>query len=241
MIRNERVRDLQTPVEEVVYVSLAQAPRRELKLIVRTHGDAAAVMPGIREAVRQIDPRLPLGDVRTMEQIKQRSLAGTSEPTWVIGAFAGIAAFLAALGLYGVLSHAVNQQRREIGIRMALGAGAGDVLSQVLRQAARDDSRRTRGRTDRRARADASHANPPLRGVSPRPARPHRGWNRDGTRGPARGARARQPGRSRQPASRCSAAKAERPFRVEVVGCSHSALWHTASMLYPSGSRTNAP
>ena len=135
VIRNERVNGLQTAVEEVVYVPLAQAPRRELKLIVRTRGDAAAVMPAVREAVREIDPRLPLGDVRTMEQVWQRSLAGTSEPTWVIGAFAGIAALLAALGLYGVLSHTVNQQRREIGIRMALGAGAGDVLSKVLGQA----------------------------------------------------------------------------------------------------------
>jgi ABC-type antimicrobial peptide transport system permease subunit len=70
-----------------------------------------------------------------MQQIRQRSLSGMSNPTWVIGAFAGIAALLAALGLYGVLSHAVNQQRREIGIRMALGARAGDVLAQMLRQA----------------------------------------------------------------------------------------------------------
>ena len=67
MIRNERVNDLQTAVQDVVYVPLAQAPRREIKLIVRTRGDAAAVMPGVREAVRQIDPHLPLGDVRTMK------------------------------------------------------------------------------------------------------------------------------------------------------------------------------
>ena len=135
VIKNERVNDLQTAVQEVVYVPLAQAPRREIKFIVRTRGDAAAVMPGVREAVRQLDPHLPLGDVRTMQQIRQRSLSGLSDPAWVIGAFAGIAALLAALGLYGVLSHAVNQQRREIGIRMALGARAGDVLSQMLRQA----------------------------------------------------------------------------------------------------------
>ena len=116
-------------------MSLLQSPRREIKLVVRTHGDPASVMPGVREAVKELDPHLPLGDVRTMAQVKQLTLAGRTEPTWVIGTFAVIAALLAALGLYGVLSHAVNQRRREIGIRMALGARARDVLSQVLRNA----------------------------------------------------------------------------------------------------------
>ncbi len=136
VIRNERVRELDAPTPEVVYIALLQSPRREIKLIVRTRNEPSAVMPAIREAVRQIDPRLPLGDVRTMQQVKQRTLSAKTEPAWIIGAFAGIAALLAALGLYGVLSHAVNQRRREIGIRMALGAGAGDVLSHVLRNAA---------------------------------------------------------------------------------------------------------
>jgi putative ABC transport system permease protein len=136
LIRNERVGDLESPVQDVVYVALLQSPRREIKMIVRTRSDPAAAMPAIREAVRQLDPRLPLGDVRTMEQVKQLTLSGKTEPAWIIGAFAGIAALLAALGLYGVLSHAVNQRRREIGIRMALGARAGDVLSHVLRNAA---------------------------------------------------------------------------------------------------------
>jgi putative ABC transport system permease protein len=70
-----------------------------------------------------------------MEQIHERSLTGAKQPAWVIGAFAAVAAFLAALGLYGVLAHAVTQQRREIGIRMALGARSRDVVSHVLGKA----------------------------------------------------------------------------------------------------------
>src|SRR5450432_3218240 len=92
-------------------------------------------MSGIREAVRQIDPHLPLGDVMTMQQVKQESILWARQPTWVLGAFAGVAALLAALGLYGVLANAVTQQRREIGIRMALGARSTDVLSHILRGA----------------------------------------------------------------------------------------------------------
>ena len=105
VIRNERVNDLASTTPAVAYVSLMQAPRREIKLVVRTHGDPASVMPGVRAAVRELDPNLPLGDVRTMAQVKKLTLAGRSEPTWVIGAFAAIAVLLSALGLYGVLSH----------------------------------------------------------------------------------------------------------------------------------------
>jgi ABC-type antimicrobial peptide transport system permease subunit len=70
-----------------------------------------------------------------MQQVRDRTLEGASRPAWVIGVFAALATFLAAVGLYGVLSHTVAQQRREIGIRMALGAKSRDVLSHVLRNA----------------------------------------------------------------------------------------------------------
>ena len=134
VIRNERVRsDLRVPVEEIAYVPIAQAPRMQVKLSARTQGDEAAAVPAIRAAVRELDPRLALADIRTMEQIWERSLSGLREPVWLIGIFAAVSALLAALGLYGVVAHSVHQQRREIGIRMALGARSNDVLGLIVR------------------------------------------------------------------------------------------------------------
>ena len=135
VIRSERTGGLHAPQGLVAYAPLAQIPRQDIKLVVRTRGEPSAVMTGIREAVRQVDPNLPLSDVGTMEQVKEQSMLWARQPTWVVGAFAGVAALLAALGLYGVLAQVVTQQRHEIGIRLALGARQGDVLSHVLRSA----------------------------------------------------------------------------------------------------------
>jgi putative ABC transport system permease protein len=135
VIRSERVSSPGDRDPPVVYVPLAQAPSPQVKLVIRTGAEMAAVMPAIREAVRDIDPNLPLGDVATMEQVRDRTLSGASRPAELIGAFAAIAVLLAAIGLYGVLSHTVTLQRREIGIRMALGARVPDVLLHVLRNA----------------------------------------------------------------------------------------------------------
>jgi putative ABC transport system permease protein len=131
MIRNERTGGLNAPLDPVVYVPLAQIPQQDVNLAIRTQIDPLSLVSGIREAVRQVDPHLPLGNVKTMEQVKQQSMLWAKQPTWVVGAFAGVAALMAALGLYGVLANAVTQQRREIGIRMALGAGSAHVVRRV--------------------------------------------------------------------------------------------------------------
>lgn len=136
VIRSERVGNLRDPDPPVVYVPMAQQPGHSAQLIVRSRGDVSAVMSGVRETIRQIDAHLALGTISTMRQVKARSFTDTTQSAWVIGAFAIVAALLAAFGLYGVLAQSVTQQRREIGIRMALGAGPREIVSGVLRNAA---------------------------------------------------------------------------------------------------------
>lgn len=136
VIRNERVASPGMPDPPVAYAPLAQVPDPGINLIVRSRYDADAVVPAIRQALHDVDPNLPLGEVATMEQVRDDTLSGTSRPAWIIGAFAGVAIILAGIGLYGVISHAVSLRRREIGIRMALGARPRDVVAEVLRNAA---------------------------------------------------------------------------------------------------------
>jgi putative ABC transport system permease protein len=137
IVKNERVEsDLRADVLGIAYVPIAQAPLLWNKLSVRTRSDSASIVPSIREALRRVDPRVALADVRTVEELRELSLSGMKEPAWLIGIFAGISALLAALGLYGVVAHTVTQQRREIGIRMALGANSASVLTMVIRHVA---------------------------------------------------------------------------------------------------------
>lgn len=81
-----------------------------------------------------MDPNLPLAEVKTMDQIKEESLAGDRFAAALFGGFAAVALILAALGIYGVMSFAVAQRTHEIGLRMALGAGPTRVLTFILKE-----------------------------------------------------------------------------------------------------------
>jgi putative ABC transport system permease protein len=134
IVKNERVRDdLRSPFEGIAYVPLAQAPMLWTKIAVRSRGTPSSIVPSLREALRQTDPHVALAQVRTLDELRDISLSGLQEPAWLIGAFATLSALLAALGLYGVVSHSVSQQQREIGIRMALGAQSQDVIGMIVR------------------------------------------------------------------------------------------------------------
>jgi predicted permease len=103
----------------------------------RVQGSEAAAMSAIREAVRHVEPSLPVYDVRTMADQRRQTMLAERSSAWVAGALAAIALLLAAIGLYGTLSHGVTQRLREIGVRLALGAEPRTIVGLVGSQAAR--------------------------------------------------------------------------------------------------------
>ncbi len=119
------------------YVPHVQAPATGFILVLRGGPDPTVLTSAVREAVLAVDPNLPISGVRTMEAIDAESTAPRRLATMLLGIFAAIAVTLAGVGIYGVMSYSVNQRTHEIGIRMALGAGSGDVSRLVVAEGMR--------------------------------------------------------------------------------------------------------
>jgi putative ABC transport system permease protein len=137
VVANAKLRELRESPEPIIYASFAQFPLPRMTFVVRSHLSPREATSSLRAAVARVDPELPLFRVRTLEEQLQASLARERLLAGLFMGFGALALALAWAGLYGLVSFVTTARTREIGVRMALGAGARDVLGLVLGQSLR--------------------------------------------------------------------------------------------------------
>jgi putative ABC transport system permease protein len=134
VIGDVRQYGLDKPAKDELYVTQSQNPTKRATLLVRARQNPLTLVRNISSDVHAIDPEQPIAQIRTLEQLRQQSLASPRLTSFLLGLFAFLALVITAAGIAGVMGLYVTQRIKEIGIRMALGATRGSVLRLVLNQ-----------------------------------------------------------------------------------------------------------
>jgi putative ABC transport system permease protein len=133
VVRDVRHHGIREPARPAVYLPFAQAPPGAMSLVVRADGDPLDVAPEVREAVSGLDPSLAAARVRPLRDLVDRALAPDRFVAAILASFALLVLLLSGIGVYGVVSQAVTRRSREMGIRLAVGAEARDLVRVVIR------------------------------------------------------------------------------------------------------------
>jgi len=137
VVDDTRMYGLANPSRLEVYRPFVQGPPDKMDLIVKSRIEPASLTSSIRRVLASIDRNQPISSISTMNQLVEKSVGSRRVTLILLGAFSALALVLAGIGIYGVISYSVAQRTKEIGIRMALGAGHQDVIRMILLQGAR--------------------------------------------------------------------------------------------------------
>lgn len=137
VVADARRSSLVRPARPSLYIPHAQDPQRRMTVVLAGDGEPNLLIPAVRDLVRDLDPNLPLARVIKMEDLLADQVSERRFTTWMLGVFSSLALFLALVGVYGVISHAVASSLRELGVRLALGATPREVTKLVILQGLR--------------------------------------------------------------------------------------------------------
>jgi predicted permease len=135
VVTDVKNRTLSEPVQPQLYTAYEQTPWPFMAVVIRTAAAPEHAGASLRAVLARVDPMMGPGEIRTLEEFVSRSIATPRFTTVLLGSFAALAVVLAGFGLFSVMAYSVAQRRREIGIRMALGAQPREVRAMIVRQA----------------------------------------------------------------------------------------------------------